>query len=60
MLRGKAAPSNAIKELSLAPKRLTTTSAGNGAQVLVEQQGHTNRCSRCLITSGVIDGISIT
>ncbi len=32
-------------------------SAGDVAQVLVEQQGHT---SRCPITSGVIGGISIT
>ncbi len=39
---------------------MASISAGNGAQVLVEQQGHTNRCSRCSITSGVIGGISIT
>jgi hypothetical protein len=38
-----------------------STWAGNGAQVLVEQQqGHTNRCSRRSITSGVIGGLSIT
>jgi hypothetical protein len=30
------------------------------AQVLVEQQEHTNRYSRCSITSSVIVGISIT
>ena len=34
--------------------------AGSVAQVLVEQQGHTSRCSRCSITTGVIGGISIT
>jgi hypothetical protein len=60
MLRGKAGPSNAIKELSLGPYGLASTSAGSVAQVLVEQQGHTSRCSRCSITSGVIGGISIT
>jgi hypothetical protein len=36
------------------------TSAGKVAQVLVEQQGHTKRCRRCSITTGVIGGISIT
>jgi hypothetical protein len=30
------------------------------AQVLVQQQGQTNRCSRCSITNGVIGRISIT
>ena len=29
-------------------------------RALVEQQGQTNRCNRCSITSGVIGGISIT
>jgi hypothetical protein len=44
----------------LGPYGLASTSAGNVAQVLVEQQGHTSRCSRCSITTGVIGGISIT
>jgi hypothetical protein len=42
------------------PYGLASTSAGNVAQVLVEQQGHTSRCSRCSITTGVIGVISIT
>jgi hypothetical protein len=30
------------------------------AQVLVEHQEHTNRCSRCSISKGVIGGIAMT
>lgn len=57
---GKALPSRPTKALSLGLSRLASTLAGSFPQVLVEQQGNTNRCSRCSITSGVIGGISIT
>jgi hypothetical protein len=55
-----ALPSRPTRALSLCPERVASTSAGTVAQVLVEQQGHTKRCSRCSITTGVIGGISIT